>query len=135
MSPHGIFWPFAVRGQPSVEPMKTAEVITPSRVTLKPKCYVFVCAGCNLLAMSERSDALTCSARCRVKAHRNGNLRRIRKITAGADVPPGMYVQCQAVLRLCPHLAQIWPDGRRFSLEDTRAEVWEAFCRVLGLGG
>jgi hypothetical protein len=49
-------------------------------VTLNPKCYVFVCFGCDLLAISERSDALTCSTACRVRAHRTGRLKEVRSI-------------------------------------------------------
>ena len=72
-------------------------------VTLKPKCYVFMCAGCGLLFPPERSDALTCSTRCRVRAYRNGNRRRLRATARLGDVPPGMLLQAEAIERLCPH--------------------------------
>lgn len=43
-------------------------------VTDKPKRYpyVFVCAGCHLLAHSERADTITCSPACRVKLSSTG---------------------------------------------------------------
>ena len=51
-------------------------------VTHTPKRYagpwVYVCAGCDLLAMADRSDQLTCSTACRVRAHRNGSLKALR---------------------------------------------------------
>ena len=92
-------------------------------VTLKPKCYVYVCAGCGLFFPPGRSDALTCSGACRVKAHRNGALRCLRQLAASADVPPGMLLQARAIERLCPHLVPEVMSGR-IKIEDTRAEVW-----------
>jgi hypothetical protein len=78
-------------------------------VTLKAKCYtvpnVFVCAGCGLLASSERSDALTCSQVCRVQAHRSGKLKQVRALAKRLEIPPSMIGQAQAINALCPHLS------------------------------
>jgi hypothetical protein len=94
-------------------------------VTLKPKCYVYVCVGCGLLADSGGSDALTCSTRCRVKAHRNGDLRRLRAEAKSLHIPPASILQAKALLTLCPHLAPAVVGG--LGLGDTRAEVWAAY--------
>ena len=98
-------------------------------VTLKPKCYinlVYTCPGCGLLFPPGRSDMVTCSGACRVKAHRNGNLRRLRALAASADIPFVMYLRCEAIKLLCPHLVpEIMLE--RIKLEDTRAEVWAAY--------
>jgi hypothetical protein len=44
--------------------------------------------------------------------------------------PPGMFVQCQALLRLCPELEAPLMAGK-MELGDTRAEVWSAYWRLL----
>ena len=47
-----------------------------------------------------------------------------------ADVPPGIISQAWAIQDLCPHLeAQIM--ARNVKVEDTRAEVWAAFLRLI----
>lgn len=101
-----------------------------SAVTDRPKCYVFVCVGCNLLAMSERSDTLTCSTKCRVRAHRNGSLETLRTIARDADVRPGIIQQCAAVQRLRPDLAEQVRAGT-LKLDDTRAPVLKAFWSIV----
>jgi len=76
-------------------------------VTFKPKCYTFVCIGCNLLAQSERSDAITCCTACRVRAHRNGRAKKIKQIAKNIGCIAGKLQQFEAVMRLAPEL---WPD-------------------------
>src|SRR5262245_58063468 len=90
--------------------------------------YIFLCAGCGTLAVSERSDALACSVGCRVNAHRSGRLKQLRAEAKAAHIPPGALVQSEAILELCPHLEEPIMAGR-MQLEDTRPEMWEAFCR------
>lgn len=40
--------------------------------------YVYVCAGCDKLAIG-RADSLTCCGACRVRAHRNGSIKVLHK--------------------------------------------------------
>lgn len=101
-----------------------------SAVTLKPKCYVFVCAGCDLLAASERSDALTCSTQCRVRAHRNGWLKTLHGIAGGMHISTASILQAKAVNQLRPDLVERLRDGK-MTLDDTRPEVWAAFWSLL----
>ncbi len=54
-------------------------------VTLKPKCYVYVRAGCGSLEISERSDALTCSGKCR----NSGESQWRAPATEGGSGEPG----------------------------------------------
>jgi len=103
-----------------------------SGVTLKPKCYIFVCVGCGLLACSGRSDRLTCSPRCRVRAHRNGSLKRLRDLAAlpTFDIEPASIQQAAAVEQLRPDLAEKLKLGQ-MELQDTRKEMWSAFWTLL----
>ena len=92
-------------------------------VTLSRKRYtwewVFVCAGCDLLASSRRSDALTCSTTCRVRAHRSG---RIKKLCGLCDLmgltdentgkpKPEFILHADAIKRLCPEMEVKIIDG------------------------
>jgi hypothetical protein len=101
-------------------------------VTLKPKRFsntVFVCLGCDLLACSERSDALTCSSQCRVSAHRSGRAQRRREIAEDIDVPPSLIGQIEACRRLLP--ADMLDRLRSGQVEihepEIRAAIWQAF--------
>jgi hypothetical protein len=96
------------------------------RVTLKPKCYVFVCAGCDLLDVSERSDKLTCSPACRVRAHRSGRFNVIRETAKSQEIPPALILQSIAIERLRPDLAHEIHIGR-LNNDDVRADVYRAF--------
>ena len=87
---------------------------------------VFVCLGCGLLEVSERSDAVTCSPACRVRAHRNGALKRARAEARAARVPLGLIQQTYALVALCPHLIPGIEAGR-IEIDDTREEVWKAY--------
>jgi hypothetical protein len=90
---------------------------------------VYKCVGCGRLHMSDRTDCLTCSPACRVRAYRNGDLRRLRVLAEQADVSPGLLQRMKALQELCPHLGprimQSRP-GARFTIDDAREEVWEA---------
>jgi hypothetical protein len=99
-------------------------------VTLKPKCYVYVCAGCGLLASSERSDALTCSGACRVRAHRNGELNRVREIARQWEITASSILQSKALSLLRPDLENEIMAGR-LTLEDARGDVYRAFIELL----
>lgn len=65
--------------------------------TYSKKCYVMTCCGCNLMFESERKDQLTCSGSCRVKAHRNGSLKTLRKIAKSFDLEPSQILQAKAI--------------------------------------
>lgn len=101
-----------------------------SAVTHKPKCYVYVCVGCDLLNVSERSDVLSCSTKCRVRAHRNGSLQVLRGIAEGMDIPPALIKRAEAVQRLRPDLFHQVGAGK-VTLDDIRTEVWSAFWSLL----
>lgn len=65
--------------------------------------YIYVCAGCDLLAKSERSDCMTCSPACRVRAHRSGAIKRLRVIAAQWHLPnPAIILHAKASERLLP---------------------------------
>ena len=97
-----------------------------------PTPYVFVCAGCGLLAESTRSDALTCSRACRVRAHRNGALKQLRREATKGDVPPALMLQIAAALRLAPHLEKKVMSGRlKVASDDFKEQVWQALLAHL----
>lgn len=103
-----------------------------SAVTHTPKCYVFVCMGCGLLACSRRSDALTCSTQCRVKAHRNGSLQALRELAESIDVRPAMIRQALAVTTLRPDLEERITAGR-MTIAEAQAHAWPAFLKLAGV--
>lgn len=97
-----------------------------SGVTHRPMCYVYVCAGCNLLSCSDRRDQVTCSTRCRVRAHRNGSLRTLRASAARWEITAAGILQAKALDLLRPDLAAQVLAGS-MTMEVTRPEVWSAF--------
>jgi hypothetical protein len=98
-----------------------------ANVTLEHKRYVFVCVGCRRLACSERSDAITCSTACRVRAHRNGSAKRLRDIADALDVRPGLVQQAAAIKALTPEIDAEIQAGKRRIDDEVRRAVWEAF--------
>lgn len=94
------------------------------------KCYVYVCVGCDLLNMSERSDALTCSTKCRVRAHRNVSMQVLRALASRLDITPASIQQAAAVQRLRPDLADQVAAGK-VTFDGVRGEVWAAFWSLL----
>ncbi len=103
-----------------------------AHVTFKPKCYVFVCVGCGLLAESERSDAVTCSTACRVKAHRSGELKRLREVADAMDITVSLIQQSAAIKELAPDMHNELLSGRRRKIDaEVRKVVWAAFWERL----
>ena len=101
-------------------------------VTVKPKCYTKICCGCNMLFQSERSDALTCSTRCRVQAHRNGSLKELRARAELWRIHPSLISMAHAVRLLCPELsARIEAGEVELEEAEVQAEVSRAFIAVL----
>jgi hypothetical protein len=56
-------------GEQPPPPRKRRARRLPAAVTFKPKCYVYRCIACDDFFDTNRSDALTCSPACRVRAH------------------------------------------------------------------
>ena len=99
-------------------------------VTYPGKRYIAVCAGCDCLFDSVRSDKVTCSPACRVKAHRSGRLRSLKATSALLDVRPSIVQQCVALDRLRPDLTpQVTADA--LALEQAMPDVVIAFDKLL----
>jgi hypothetical protein len=88
-------------------------------ITLSSKRYILVCAGCDLLFDATRRDQITCSGACRVKAHRNGEIKRLKVIAKHYDIKVSHFLQARAIKRLCPELA--------VTLDQPPEEVCRAF--------
>jgi hypothetical protein len=92
--------------------------------------HIFKCAGCGCLVDSDRSDALTCSTACRVRAHRNGKIKRLREIAEMMDIPPGIIVQCQAITGLRPDLDDAIRDGK-LTIKQAQQQIWPVYQDVV----
>jgi hypothetical protein len=69
--------------------------------------HVFVCAGCDRIALAERSDSITCSNACRVRVHRHPEvLKEMRAKCKQAQIPVALLARSEAVKRLRPDLMQ-----------------------------
>lgn len=108
-------------------------------VTHKVKCYIFVCCSCDLLATSTRSDALTCSTACRVRAHRNRSIKGLRELATMVGLVdddnrpmPALIKQGEAIKRLRPDLFQRLEDNT-LSIRQAQSEVVPAFWDVVKL--
>lgn len=107
----------------------------PSRVTHSRKRYrcprVFVCVGCDRLACSDRSHAITCSPACRVRVHRHPDaLRRLEALAAPVHITVMDIQDADAVRRLRPDLGARIASGE-VEIDDVRQEVWRAFWELL----
>lgn len=92
--------------------------------------WTFICAGCKLLAQSERRHSITCSDACRVKAHRNGSAKVLRDLALSHDVNVGTIVQAGAIQALRPDLAdEIW--AGRLTIAEAQADMNRAFLALL----
>lgn len=99
-------------------------------VTIDAKRYVYVCAGCDLLADSGRSDSLTCSSGCRVLAHRNGRLKALHGRAKSFDIHPSIILQAKAIDRLRPDLALRVLAGS-MTMFDAQRQIWPAFWSLV----
>lgn len=101
-------------------------------VTDGPKLYpyVFVCAGCGCLVDSERSDAITCSTACRVRAHRNGLIKTLRAQCKAWQVRPSMVMQGRAIAELLPEAEKHIMSGE-VTFDDLRADIWRAYWALV----
>lgn len=91
--------------------------------------YVFQCAGCGLLDMADRRDAITCSPACRVKAHRSGSAARLRRIAEAYGIPPALIRQAAAVELLRPDLVARIKSGA-MSMDAAMPAVCVEFTRL-----
>ncbi len=106
-------------------------------VTLNNKCYIFVCCGCGLLDVSSRNDALTCSTACRVRAHRSGLIKSLRKLAHDMDLyndDDKLFVagikQAEAIKRLRPDLfADI--EAGTLTIKQAQPEMYRSFMELV----
>jgi hypothetical protein len=106
-------------------------------VTYSRKRYIFKCAGCDCLEESARKDTLTCSPACRVRAHRSGELKRLRELAARMDVDPSAILHAGAAKRLAPDIVlriranERKPNGKSLSLYDFQDEIARALDKLV----
>jgi len=101
-------------------------------VTTKAKCYTFACVECGLLSQSTRSDAITCSTACRVRANRNGSAEALRAIADGAKTSPGLVQRYKAIKFLLPDFVQRLHTGElEIDAPEVRRALNRAFVAVL----
>ncbi len=106
-------------------------------VTLNHKRYIFVCCGCDLLAESSRSDALTCSGACRVRAHRSGIKKELRNLArmVGLVSDDGKLLvagikQAEAIKRLRPDL-YVDLEAGTLTLTQAQPEMYRSYIELL----
>jgi len=99
-------------------------------VTLSSKCYVTVCVGCGLLHDVSRRDQLTCSPACRVRAHRDGSLKRLRRVAAEFKTSPELMQFASATELLRPDLAPAIMSGER-NYEDIMPDLHSAYMALI----
>lgn len=117
--------------------MSALQIAEIAPVTHSRKCYTFVCCGCDLLNVSSRNDALTCSTACRVRAHRSGYIKTLRELARrlglvnddGKPMPAGIK-QCEAIQRLRPDLAERI-DAETLTINQAQPDVYREFLNVL----
>lgn len=88
------------------------------------KRHVFICLGCDRLAYSTRSDAITCSTACRVRVHRTGEAKALRKALDGSL---SRERQLEAVRLLRPDLADRIMAGK-IKLDAVQDEIARIFA-------
>ena len=100
-------------------------------VTDAPKrnaANVFVCIGCDRLAFSDRSDSLTCSDACRVKANRNGDMKRLKDEAKSWKVHPSALLRAMAGKRLIPDCYERTMRNELYlESKEGKEELWQAF--------
>lgn len=84
--------------------------------------YAIVCIGCGLLEITTRRGTLTCSAACRVRAHRNGSAAALRDLAARFKLPPDLLLQARAAQELSPTIAEAVRAGTA-ELEDVQPQL------------
>ena len=90
----------------------------------------YVCIGCGLLSQSERSHTITCSAACRVRAHRNGSAKALRDLAAAFKIDASDIAQAEALSILRPDLEQAVASGA-LDIPDAQADLNRAFVSLV----
>lgn len=99
-------------------------------VTLRHKCYVFVCQGCGLLADSSRSDAITCGTACRVRYHRNGRRETLQAIAKLWDTSVPLMARADAIARLSPEASEDVRAGQ-LTIEQAQVRIWPLYMTAV----
>jgi hypothetical protein len=98
--------------------------------TYSRKRYIVQCVGCGLLADVRRADSLVCCPACRVVAHRNGSMKRLRALAkAHGDFSPQLFLRASAMAVLLPGQAERVACGE-VTLDDLQSSVEFAFDRL-----
>jgi hypothetical protein len=102
-------------------------------VTYSRKRYVGVCFGCAKLFLSVRRDQACCSPSCRVKAHRNGSLKRAQEACKAHDLSggPAQISHHEAADALLPDFRDRVMADRDFDIEDVRDEIYAALEEII----
>jgi hypothetical protein len=83
-----------------------------------------------MLAYSERSDAVICSAACRLTAHRNGSKKKQRALAGFLDILPALIRRTGAMFELIPELeAEVLSGKRKIDDDEVRHGVWAAYWK------
>jgi hypothetical protein len=72
--------------------------------------------------VTDRKDAFLCSVACRVRGHRNGQVREHREFCADLGVSPGYFARNMAARALCPDLLE--QSKGRGGLDSITADIW-----------
>ena len=95
------------------------------------KRYIIACASCELLTEVSRTDALTCSLRCRVRLHRHPELLDARrKIAKRSEISVFSILESSAVQILRPDFTDLLIAGK-VTFDEIRGEVVAAFWDVV----
>jgi hypothetical protein len=70
----------------------------------REKKYTTIRAGCDRLFEAARRDQITCSGGCRVRAHRNGEIKRLKEIAKQHGVGVASLLHASAIGRMRPDL-------------------------------
>jgi hypothetical protein len=97
-------------------------------VTYSGKCYISVCVGCDLLFEAVRSDQITCSGACRVRAHRGTRLVDLRRLADTMHTDVADMMRTAALSRLCPELEPEIMSGA-ITLDDALPDLKRAYNR------
>jgi hypothetical protein len=109
----------------------TANRLAAKTETLSTKRYVIKCLECGVLDEVSRKNVLTCSPACRVRAHRNGTIKRYRAAAESMGFPVTLSPRINALIELRPDLAKRVQSGE-LTEEDARPEIIKSFWqRVL----
>lgn len=91
---------------------------------------IYTCVACGELFEPTRIDALSCSATCRVRAHRNGSADALRRLAAAYKIPPHLIREADALNRLVPSAAARVRSGE-LELKQARPLVRKAYLELL----